>query len=306
MTMRFLVNQKFDSSNTFIKLLSGWLNFMRSTSSGPGWTIPRSSNGSTGGAGDYIASYTDLNVFVDGSARSWFVLRQPDGAREWLFYRITTTNYRWRIEYNPFGDFTGGDVWNIPSGTRSYITDDDLTSSNTATVSQFGADDTAPYGWFVYSYHSGSLTDYRWGMAQIPLDVAPDPDDPDPMVCYYNGETYGWIATYLCNITDSGWEGRCMACRPWSEVAVNCPALYYFGTSVPGGLPQTIAAKDVTFPIVFARGANYGEGFYKGASSWLRWNGTARGVGNTFDSKTRISLGDVNVPWDGASDMDLS
>jgi hypothetical protein len=310
MTMRFLVNQRISSSSTKIKLLFAWLDFMRTASpGGPGWTVPRSSNGTTGGEGDNIASYSDLGVYTASTARSWFVLRQPDGKREWLFFRNDTNANRWWIYYNKLANSSGGDEWNIPSGTWTGITDDDDGTIATNIVAHFGADDASPYGWFVFTYASGSLTNPRWGLTQIPMDVASDPDDLDPVAWYYNGGSYAWDYSTLCSWEPGTWVGYVGSCPPSSTGWRYSPALRlqsYGGVAVPNGVPQTVASKDITFPIPFIRRASGAYGYFKGVTSWMRWNGYPRGVGYTFDSKMRVSLGDVNVPWDGVSDMDLS
>lgn len=43
------------------------------------WTVDRSSNGTTAGAGDNWASQTDVKWHTDGSAHSWIVFKSPSG-----------------------------------------------------------------------------------------------------------------------------------------------------------------------------------------------------------------------------------
>ena len=71
---------------------------------------------------------------------------------------------------------------------------------------------------------------------------------------------------------------------------------------IPSGLDLDTNDADLSLPIMFGRRASLGgtTGF-KGASTFVQWNGFPRGIGELFASKARISLGDVNVPWDGVT-----
>jgi len=113
-----------------------------------GWTVPLSGNGTTGGAGDHIASVTDLT-----NADSWMVLRRPDDGAEWLFSMGgTSSTGAWDMLYSKGALFTGGD-----ENTRATATDEQYITQDATTTFISGnsvwnscADDEAPYGWVLF------------------------------------------------------------------------------------------------------------------------------------------------------------
>jgi hypothetical protein len=307
MVMRFLPNKLITQTSYAggMQWLYEFMNFMRTPSPvGPGWTVPRSSNGTVGGAGDNITSYTSLSQYVSSSQRSWFVLQAPDGVRELLWWRFDTYDSRWYLYYSPSAGFTGGDAWNIPTATdtKNLHSGWAITQESSYQIMfHMGADDEAPYGFWCHGNRAGSPATDEGGYAMIPM-TTPAVGDVDPMV-FYSSLKDGF-EEYLWYRLTSTTVGHCVAMKPGATGTYTCPALYMIseGQAVPNNMNKDANGADLSFPILFARPSTLGNGFYKGLSNFMQWNGTTRVPGEMFAARTRVSIGWVNVPWDGASD----
>lgn len=307
MTMRFLPNLAISSTDAALKFLFEFLDFMRTASPvGPGWTISRSSDGTVGGAGDNISAYGDLTHYTAGVSESWFVLRQPDGGREFLWFRTNTTDTNWSLSYSPSGAYTGGDAGNPATAVDAVVihgTDAILPVANQ--VVHVGADDAAPYGWFTYVNLSGSLSTGRGCYAMIPITDGTQAGETDPIVFYYDGGTNGYPANILGSETVTPTNGRIGGFVPGSATWAAMPALQLNVTTsavFPDGCAQDDNGEDVSAPVSFARRASLPapQGF-KGFTDFMQWNGTVRAPGETFETLTRVSWGAVNFPWDGVT-----
>jgi hypothetical protein len=169
-----------------------------------------------------------------------------------------------------------------------------------------GADDAAPYGWYTYVNLTGDLSDAQAAMAWIPITDAVQPGEIDPYIFYYDGGAgvQGYRVTDLDSETVSLIAAGCKGFVPgstWTAIpalSLNAATLQLF----PNGCAQNDNAKDVSAPIPFGRraGLSAPQGF-KGFSDFMMWNGVVRAPGETFASLTRVSWGDVNFEWDGAT-----
>ena len=80
-----------------------------------GWTVTRSSDGTTAGAGDNIA-----NVAAMKNAWSWFVIQGPNG-REWLISHSGTAGMAsYHVAYSVSAGFTGGTNSADPTATDQH------------------------------------------------------------------------------------------------------------------------------------------------------------------------------------------
>ncbi len=311
MTMRFIPNLTIPSADGTLIYLFEFLDFMRQASpTGPAWTVPRSSNGVTGGAGDNIAAFGDLTFYVAGVSESWFVIRQPDGGREYLFYRTSATDTQWSILYSPGALFIGGDLGNRATATdeEQIILTDILTLTGNK-VSHMGADDAAPYGWFCFANASGVFATEHAGMAMIPITDGTQPGEVDPVVFYQDGGGGGFTRALLSSATLSTTQAYCAGFTPGSPTWQAVPALSFNedGNYVfPDGNAQDDNGADVSAPIPFGRRAALVPAGFKGFSDFMQWNGTIRANGDTFElggsgNPDRISWGDVNFEWDSVT-----
>ena len=288
-----------------------WLDFMRGA---PGWTIPRSSDGSSGGAGDFIDSAADLSQFSAGSSESWFVLRSPDGLKEFLFERATSDDDRWDVQYSASAAYVGGDAGNPPASPVDRLTcwQGDIIDGNPSFTAHFLADDAAPYGWAVYCNVAGVPTTNAGAFGFMPISVT-QPGETDPFVTYFGGGggSDGWIT----GSTEMGTEAFafqqpiCRAHPPGDAVTEAtvpaCVIASYPGSTVkmfPSACSPNNDNEDISFPIPFGlRSTKGGINVFKGFSTFAQWNGVARAPLETFAGLTRISFGDVNFPWDGST-----
>ncbi len=308
MTMRFIPTTSIIISDCALRYLFAWLDFMRTASpTGPGWTIPRSSDGSTGGAGDNIVDFNDLTNWSGGPVNvSWFVLQDPGGVKEYLFYRYSATDTQWGILYSPAAGFTGGTKDAYATAVDQVVYFAGSLVQETNCTLHLGADDAAPYGWFTYMHGNGTFADQRGAMAHIPITDSAQPGDIDPYVFAIgaaNTEIFVY-QTFTSNSTSPG-VSRCMSIPPGQAAARTTPAWYFrdatVGIAVPGNIPVDDNGSDLSFPIPFGvSGSLSAPTGFKGFSTFAQWNGATRAAGETFASKTRVSWGDVNLPWDGS------
>lgn len=312
MTIRVLPNQYLGD---LLDVIWYWFNFMRTASpGGPGWTVPRSSNGLVGGAGDNIAldrttGRTDLNRYNGSTQRSWFVLRAPGGKPEFLLYKIDGNAGRYQWVVSPSGSYSGGGAWDLPSAADSTGIHSDYPGSYTG-IAHIGADDASPYGWYIMANQVGSQS-ARWCSAFIPVDVASVPGDLNPWAFFYDGGGAGFQLAPLTTEYYGSDEPHCYAIPPAGGiVSIHfCTAMLLRSEQdnfIPNYVELTPDGKDVSVPVTFGRRMALGNGFYKGVSSFMQWNGRSRAVGEMYAGKTRVSVGVVNVPWDGASAFLLS
>jgi len=315
MTMRFVPNLTIPSADGTLIYLFEWLDFMRTASpTGPGWTVPRSSDGTTGGDGDNIAAFGDLSQWT-GSADSWFVIRQPDGGREYLFFRTSSTDTVWSISYSPGALYVGGSISAIPTATDSetILVADILTLTGNK-VLHAGADDAAPYGWYVFSHLSGNFVTEHAGMAMIPITDGAQPGETDPVLFFQDGGGSGFVRAELSDATKSANQGYCAGFVPGSATFTAVPALSYNEGAnyvFPGGNSQDDNNDDVAAPIPFSRRSGHTPSGFKGFSDFIQWNGVTRTNCDTFarggsGNPDRISWGDVNFEWDSVTTPSVS
>lgn len=314
MTIRTLPNQPIPSSSSPCSLAYAiyyWMKWMTTASpTGPGWTVKRSSDGAgtvegvNWGDGDYISNAGELENYVSPTRRSWFVLRAPDGSREIMFVKPSTSAGQQAIYLSPSGGFTGGDAWNTPTASDTmFVNSWGPSPTQYIGMMHCAADDAAPYGFWMYVHLAGAPAAHYWSMAQAKCDVFQITGDTDPFVTWVAQTSVAWTTSYLSGEDTSGygWRGS----RPIVASNQAIGALYMRGNAsayfFPNNVPTISSGEDVSMPVSFGRNASSGTGYFKGVSSFFQWNGAARAVGEMFENRTRVSLGDMNVPWDGSS-----
>ena len=297
-------------------------------STGAGWTVLSSSDGSTYNAsGDQItASGSGASGMANDSA--WFVVRDPSGSGgRQLCIQRGTANYSWRIKYSASAGFSGGS----PSATQTPSAADEVFLCGS------GGDSSPIFSSHFYtsdgSYRCHIVADndaaskYSFWMACYPTGGgAPNQalildglitgtfptEDDDPVVFSCSGYTSSplVLSTFSSDSHVSGqWYGPAAWLRKGETdqafVAVPALSLYSGGVqTVPSGLPTNPHnGKDEGVPVIYARraGATVYSGSnptgYKGVSRLCRWMGTSRSTGSTMGTKTRIALGDLTLPW---------
>ena len=307
MTMRFKPTTVITSSSAPQKTVFEFFDFMRQTSpTGPGWTVPRSSDGATvvtDGSGSNITAFGDLSQWVAATSISWFVLRSPDGAQEFLWHRVSVTVGEWKVMRSRGALFIGGDITVVPTAAdEEFVHQPELALAQDAVI-HMGADDAAPYGYWLNSHQPGNFATQRAGWAFIPVAATPA-GDVDPYVHFMANMQFGgaFILADLWDENNTPFRTAVRAKMPGADTQT-CPALAYQnsgGTMIPNKAPLDDNGDDLSFPIVFGRSTDEPTSGYKGISTFMRWNGLLRAPGETFAGRTRVSWGDVNLPWDGS------
>jgi len=324
MTMRFVPTTRItDATNALIKIIYAWLDFMRTASpSGPGWSVVRSSNGTNytddgvGGLPDNIASWDDLNVYATG--RSWFVLRSPDLGggtyKELLWYRLNTTNYDWACRTTrPSYTYSGGNAFDIPTATTSSLLFqmDSGIGVNATCILHMGADDAAPFGFWIWAHNVGVFGTPHCSFALLPITAGVQPNDDDPYVFLMaEGSGTPFARDNLCTETNSvytvGSSGRLGS----NNTIRTIPGMYYRNVSniiAPSsggayGLPANEADAFLGFPIPFGvAAASTAPTGFKGWTDFALWNSDATYIdGKTYDSGNWIAWSSLLLPWDGS------
>ena len=307
MTMRFIPTTAVPGSDQAVRYLFFWLDFMRQASPvGPGWTIPRSSNGTTGGVGDNIVINDDLGQYVAGVGESWFVLRSPDGLKEFLWNRYNTTRTNWQIHYSPGALFIGGDETGRPDATDRVFFMQATPTGGFDGVLHMAADDTAPYAFYTYMHEAGDFTDGIGGMAWCPITDALQPSDTDPYVFVYGITTVEAFALSVLGLeSNNSAVARCVGIPAGQSSPRTLPCLSYRSSSsialFPSGAPADGNGNDLSMPVPFGVSSQLTAPFgFKGFTTFMQWNGVGRAPGETFSNRTRVSWGEVNFPWDGS------
>lgn len=287
-----------------------------------GWTVPRSSDGSTyNAAGDQI---TVSGSGAGGMANSnaWFVLRSPNAAHEWCFQR-GTTNLVWRVKFSAFTFFVGGSpsASQVPSATNEHV----MCGAGTDAAPTFHtlleadgtyrwncmADNSAPYGWWAAVFSTGGSAPHDC-IVFDPLTQV-EPTESFPYVCIVNRFVTPFTVAALCTETSTNAAGstnvnHTRVASAGTGAVTHMPAMTYtLGTSttvVPNALgTNPISAEDQPFPFVWGRRAAAGNGGYKGISTLLKWNAVTRTTGDTLSvngTRDRIVYGDISLDWDGS------
>ena len=158
------------------------LDFLRTV----GWTIPYSSDGTTGGAGDHIDSRGDLGQYTASASRSWVVLRAPEGSQDLFWSRNGVSQNQYYMYYSRGGKYgaagggSDGDAWNTaqaPDQAQIHYTTDFV--GFPPLVLHMAADDAAPYGWYAWPHTSGNFAGMEGGYACWPM-TTPAEGDPSP------------------------------------------------------------------------------------------------------------------------------
>jgi hypothetical protein len=316
MTMQFLLNQQTTGTSTanIMNYLFRWKEWMVST---VGWRIPQSSNGTTGGStggtgtggvGDHIATESDLSQYSADTSESWFILQSPTGTQEILFYRYSSSDDEWAVNYSATGfpETYGGFLAyeNRPDNPADSVAviggGRDLFVAGNARF-HLAADDAAPYGFWCWVHTIGNFAGGQHFFTMVPITDAVQPGDTDPVIFCVTADgsqvldsefdyplatgAQSRVVGYLGN------QGDALVLAVWKlQEQVQQP--------VPSDLPPDNNGDDLTFPIMVGRSGTSGSGGFKGLSTFMQMNGTTRAAGETFALATRISVGDFNVEWD--------
>jgi len=307
---------------------------LKATLKTAGWTVPRSSDGTTYNAtGDEI---TQSGSGANGmnNSRAWFVVQSPNGEHQWCFQRETDDTNEWRVKVSALDGFTGGapSATQVPSATDEQIlhgsgTDASPTMEDLFTaaavrfhvIAENAAVGTAvpiyPF-WAFATNGSGQVVN---GIMQEAMDpntfpelssgtrAAPVTGDPDPCIymCHYSLSNDAWIhstwrnanhvsAWYRMNYVDESYEFMDFAHLLFANDQGTPPDAGYGFGSNP------YDGSDQGFPLFCGRGSGISNPGKKGWLNHLKTKATTRNYPDTVNlsSGAKVYLDDFLVPWE--------
>jgi len=296
-----------------------------------GWTVVADADGTTYSGTGVQITHAGSGANGMNNSRAWFHIRGPATMvprREFCFQRGASGVAYWWIKvsaedgYDVAGDANDmptqsaadGDSQNVTmmaaGGTTNggFIFDGPGSAPNYGEfVYHIGADDAAPFGWYVIAKSCGTYPSNDGGTIVFePMVPGSYPDEePDPAI-YLSGSTtsmfqYGG-GLGPAGTNTNGWYAKNTAGEAWVNLV---PHVYYnsgYGQMVPiqaGTNGNTGQVND--FPIAWGRGSGAGTGVgWKGFGSQMRWLACPKEEGEPLIRNgvaDRICFGDVTLPW---------
>lgn len=283
-----------------------------------GWTVPRSSDGTTyNTSGDQITSGSSGTNGLANN-RAWFVLRSPsiDGyQRELCIQRSTASNAQWRIKYSFSSGFTGGSpsATQVPSATDEQIILGAGTDASPTFTSILGTDNTyrgiiiigdssENYVNYWTSIPSGTISPAGTFIFEIIEQYSKAPQDIERILIGCNttllnannlsNESVGLYTWYKKNLS-----GESFVLTPMLSLFAG--GFFYSGL---GSYP--INNKEIYLPNIYGRrtalGGNTG---IKGIGKYIKTSTNNLSSTSTYDylsTRDIIKLGSYIFPWDGS------
>jgi hypothetical protein len=273
------------------------VDFLRNASNSY-WTVAGSGDGTTGGMGmDVFNVYTDMN-----NANFWLVLQAPGGFQ--LLLRREASAGSMSFVSNIAGDYSGGSATVRPtsgSGADKVLYNAGTPSSSLDRVHVISENGNTfqTCAWYMHTHNVMARETTYFSLGFLPLYNVPSGDSHNYALLLLNGNTslasaFPYTGSTTSTIVRSiapttGAFASYNICMP---VANNAS---WFG----GSAGQASDGKEWSWPSLVA----LRNGAFKGMSDFFRRSGTYRTPFETFDSKTRMSLGYYNVPWAGEVPM---
>lgn len=295
---------------------------LKQTLKSAGWTVPRSSDGTTyNTSGDQITSGSSgANGMANNNA--WFVIKSPsvDGyQREFCIQRMTA-NTIWRIKYAVNSTFSGGSpsATRVPSATDEATVHGSGTDASPTGAGLFGTDSSYRYHFIAggseesYSFYSfaypsgGGSSNHTFMFDRCAINTFA-PEDADPFVIYSNN-TSSLISTLANLYTCKCWYKKDLTGQVFQNIAVS-DYVNSGGSSLYVGLLGTNAwnGRDDGLPIFYGRNvASGGTPGFKGISRHLYLRCAARSTGDTISvvtTRDKIYLDHLIIPWNGTSPL---
>jgi hypothetical protein len=316
MTLRYSTNIVTTGGND---ILFRWKEFMKTAPpNGPGWTVTLSSDGTTFGAGDNIASAATWGN------NGWYVLRDPASARE-ICVKKDSSDTSFEFVYSISAHFSGGGAT-----TRPTASDEQLILSNSGpttwtntrpAIYHFMANDQDGYGFYMVGYGYGDgMTGNGIGSLVMeemePTSANVDGYANDAVVFIVGtASTLNFTPSNMNNESASTFSARNVCWHYYGHASaawVTMPALT-FGTAntvfqvVPQSaiIDRSIATsgKVITFPIPYARRAALAApNGWKGIGRFVKWVGSPISTGFVItgtDSNRYLVVNNCGFIWNG-------
>lgn len=331
MTLRFSVNNKY-SANTGNDVIFDFKQFMKSASpSGPGWSIVSSGDGlaAFSSTGDIITTASSGAGGLDNTG-AWFVLRCPDGLREFLWQRGTNSG-SWLILYSRALHFSGGNATTraaaLDAGVvlgstdvpASAVASTHLNNNTLGVITHYCADDADGYSFYYFGYLQGTLASAYGGLVfdELQDGTFQDGYEEDPRIIYVaaGASNNNWSNAGISSSSTNTTFGRCvgyMFTGTIYETFGTISGIGYVsdvGTGTPPEIPplggtNLFSLKDQLLPIFYLRinTLSGGTGF-KGAGKNMKWKSNNRGTAQTLSlnsSNDHIVINTVVLPFNGS------
>lgn len=289
-----------------------------------GATVPRSGDGTTyNSSGDQITTGAS-GAGGMGNTNAWFNLVFPDG-RSYVIQRMSGDT-SWRVKYSFSGGFTGGSpsATRVPSATDEGVVKGAGTDASPTGSTLFYTNNTyyhhmmftnaAPYAFYDVKIAVGGGTGQLFAWLHDPLTNY-DLLDQDPTIIYCSDTGTGGVLQ-LSNYASGtagpfGWLKYGLAGAAFTRIA----ALIYSdsgGQIIPTNCPTNPhSGVDDEFPVPYGRKTALGVPVgWKGLGTLARWRGQDRSTPSLIDLdpsgdppqvKNRLVVGNVSLPWDGAT-----
>lgn len=281
-----------------------------------GWTVKSSGDGlSAFSSSSDVITVPGTGAGGMSNANAWFRIQMPThlGVTRELLVQAASSSTITSLLYSFSAGFTGGS----PSATVAPTATDSKSIKGSAAGfladnsyhMNMGADDAAPYGFFMASISVGNPNSAAGGGLILDpiLENSGSPGDPDPYVWTFPGTNGFTISTMTGNSGGGAWYGK----GTGAEVFTDCS---------PGGLgnpsggnfmyPNQAGTNPHTMdeeigPILYGHSTSTLEPIQtKGIGTVMKWNGTRKSSGSRLSVLTtgdRICIQEVNFPWDGSA-----
>lgn len=293
-----------------------------------GWTVPRSSDGTTyNSTGDQITQF-GAGAGGMGNNNAWFIIKSPNHNREFCFECNGDTG--WRIKYSGGNGFTEGGptATKVPSATdeaviwgsgtdaspiRSLILDGSTLQRFYAVVG--GEDEGYSFLFWWHRFGQGGIGNYIAMDAMLPNTYHPSDIDP-VVVCMGNLNNSLTGANEFISSSNNirGWIRKGLSNSGFQPVVVETPA---YGTTssinLINGFPYS-GEKEALSYVTYYRPLNLSPPTgVKGISTIFRWVNRMRGYGFVMSSSPGaydwIQWAGTSetvyfcVPWDGTKNF---
>lgn len=298
--------------------------FLKETMKTAGYTVTGSGDGLSAhsAVGDIITTaLTGANGLDNPNA--WFTIQQPaggsgsyQGTREWLFQRDPAspgTAYIWKCEYSGpqiIFDQATGSATVSPDGTTPELVKSFNNSSGFTTILPTNktytfqiriGDSTENFHWYCISYpNGGGAINSR--IAFVPLCVNSDAtSDTDPFIlgASINSLTSNNLITpsssnMFCWQGDSLLEVNYAQLNAFNLQNANSEVIF---PDASGPNPENNRSDGLS--MYWGRRSSLAVHGLKGATDKVKWTGTNRATGDTYDSLNFIVFDDTIWEWDG-------
>lgn len=310
---------------------------LKETLKAAGWVVVASGNGISFGSynlgGNDVITNADGLRFLGANSGSWFVVKQPTittgqpgapGGREFLFYRALNgsgTGIAGGVRYARYdssGYVTGGSAAVRPTATHDFQWPNIFLgfvagnpSSQFVTRQHVLCDNAPPYAWINLCWRNGGIDTGQQGNYNFVYEFCTPAiaTDPEPYIWGTPNASFpqsAWTKGVLGGATQNltTWYGAGTASEQVNSV-LGCG---WGHSAVIYAAPNSVGinlwnSKDESLPIFWTGNTELsGLRHPKGVGHLVRWAGTSRTLGQLVDSKNRIIVQDVSLPWDGVNE----